>query len=107
MVDAVQLVLLLVVVVLTILLVVLGVQVFFILKEFRRTIRKTNKVLDTAESITENIEGPLSAISSLALGVKATSLLTVAKFVKNLLGREKHQDRNSDERRDDRRYRHD
>jgi predicted PurR-regulated permease PerM len=87
MIDPVQLVLLIVIIVLTILLVILGVQVFLILKELRQTVSKTNKVLDTAESITENIEAPLEALSSLALGVKASSLITIAKFIRNLLGR--------------------
>lgn len=86
MIDPVQLVLLIVILVLTVLLVVLGIQIFFILKELRQTISKTNKVLDNADSITENIDVPLSALSSLALGVKASSLITVAKFVRNLLG---------------------
>lgn len=89
MIDPVQLVLLLVILVLTILLVILGVQVFLILKELRNTISKTNKVLDNAGTITENIEAPLSALSSLALGVKASSLITVAKFVRSLLGKHK------------------
>ena len=90
MIDPVQLVLLIVILVLTILLVILGVQVFLILKELRQTISKTNKVLDNAGSITENIEAPLEALSSLALGVKASSLITIAKFVRSLLG--KHHD---------------
>ncbi len=93
MIDPVQLVLLLVILVLTVLLVILGVQVFLILKELRYTITKTNKVLDNANNITENIEAPLSALSSLALGgFKASSLLTVAKFVKSLLGKSKEDD---------------
>lgn len=92
MIDPVQLVLLLVILVLTILLVILGIQVFFILRELRRTITKTNRVLDNANSITENIEGPISALSSLALGVRASSLLTVAKFVKSLIGKSKDDD---------------
>ena len=85
MIDPVQLVLLLVILVLTVLLVILGIQVFLILKELRNTISKTNKVLDSANTISENIEAPLSALSSLALGVKASSLITVAKFVRSLL----------------------
>src|SRR5260221_11084984 len=89
MIDPVQLVLLLVILVLTILLVILGIQVFLILKELRNTISKTNKVLDNAGNITENIEEPLSALSSLALAVMASSLLTVAKFIRSLLGRHK------------------
>lgn len=98
MVDTVQLVLLIVIVVLTALLVILGVQVFYILKELRTTLKKTNRVLDNADSITSNIEGPLSALSSLALGTKAASLLTVAKFVKNVLG---SKDKDVDEKKRD------
>lgn len=92
MIDPVQLVLLLVILVLTVLLVILGVQVFLILKELRSTISKTNRVLDNASNITENIEAPLSALSSLALGVKASSLITVAKFIRSLLGKHKDDD---------------
>lgn len=93
MVDPVQLVLLVVIVVLTILLVVLGIQVYLILKDLRQTISKTNKILDNADSITENIDEPLAALSSLIMGAKATSFFTIARFIKNLLGRD------SDERR--------
>lgn len=89
MIDPVQLVLLFVIFVLTILLVVLGVQVYFILKELRETISKTNKVLDNADSITENIDAPLSALSTLALGLKSSSLLTVAKLIGSIVGRSK------------------
>ena len=87
--DAVQFVLLLVIIALTILLVILGVQVFLILRDVRQTIIKTNKVLDTAGSITENIRGPLSTLSALALGVKASSFLTVARVIKGFLGKDK------------------
>lgn len=93
MVDPVQMVLLLVILVLTIMLVVLGIQVYFILRELRETIVKTNRVLDNAESITENIDAPISALSSLALGAKASSLLTVAKFVRSLVGRSNDSER--------------
>ncbi|MGI8419573.1 MAG: hypothetical protein ACR2LN_02915 [Candidatus Levyibacteriota bacterium] len=93
MIDPVQLVLLIVILVLTTLLVVLGIQVFFILKELRQTITKTNRVLDNADAITENIEAPLSALSSLALGVKASSLIGVVKFVGSLLGKNKDEDK--------------
>jgi predicted PurR-regulated permease PerM len=95
MIDPVQLVLLIVILVLTVLLVILGIQIFFILKELRQTITKTNKVLDNADSITENIEAPLSALSSLTLGVKASSLITVAKLIKSLVGRQ-HEDKHKD-----------
>ena len=87
--DTVQLVLLSVIVVLTILLIILGIQVFFILSEFRRTIMKANHILDNADSITQNIQTPISAIAALATGIKASSLITVAKFIKTLLSRDK------------------
>lgn len=87
MIDPVQLVLLIVILVLTVLLVILGIQVFFILKELRQTITKTNRVLDNADSITENIEAPLSAIASLALGAKASTLITIAKFIRSFIGK--------------------
>ncbi len=93
MIDSVQLILLLVIITLTVLLVVLGIQVFYILRDLRQTIKKTNKILDNANAITEGIEGPISAISSLALGIKASSLFTVVKFIKNLLGHEKEDER--------------
>lgn len=92
MIDSVQLILLVVIVALTVLLVVLGVQVFFILRDLRRTIRKTNRVLDNANSITENIDGPLAAISSLAMGLKGGSVLAAAQLIKGFLGREKSSD---------------
>lgn len=89
MVDPVQMILLIVIIILTILLVVLGVQVFFILRELRLTVRKANKVLDNVESITEDIEEPLSAVSSLVLGLKSNTLFTVLNLVKSFLGRDK------------------
>lgn len=70
MIDTAQAVLLFVIVVLTILLIVLGIQVFFILKELKQTVSKANKVLDDTSVITESVSGPISSISSLASGVK-------------------------------------
>ncbi len=95
-VDPVQVILLLIIIVLTVLLVVLGIQVFFILRELRKTINKTNKVLDNADSITENIEIPLSALASLTGGLKAGSIFAIVKFAKNLLGRDEKEDRKRD-----------
>lgn len=93
MLDLVQFVLLTVIIILTLVLVVLGIQVFYILTEVRKTVSKTNGLLEKADSITESVKTPLSAISSIALGVKASSLLTIAKFVRNLLSHEKVEER--------------
>lgn len=73
--DPAQTVLFLVVIILTVLLIVLGIQVFFILKELRRTIAKTNKVLDEAGQITESVSAPLSSISALTMGLKTGASL--------------------------------
>ena len=84
MIDTAQGILLFVVVVLTILLVVLGVQVFFILREFRKTVNKANKVLDDTSSITGSVSGPLASFSSfsyLSTGMKIGSALL--KLIKN------------------------
>lgn len=86
MMDSAQIVLLFVIIVLTILLLILGMQVFFILREFRKTVMKANKVLDDTSAITESISGPISTLSSLATGVKAgTSILSFLKKKKKTI----------------------
>lgn len=93
MIDSVQLILLLVIITLTVLLVILGVQVFYILRDLRQTVKKTNKILENADSITEGIQGPITAISSFVLGAKATSLLSIVRLVKGFLGHDRESER--------------
>lgn len=78
MIDTVQAILLFVIILLTVLLFVLGIQVFFILKEFKKTVEKTNRIIETAESLTEAVVEPVSLISSIVLGLK-----TASKFFKS------------------------
>jgi hypothetical protein len=80
MVDPAQLALFLVIIILTILLIVLGVQVFFILRELRRTLEKANKVLDDTGNITESVSGPISSLSTLVTGLKTGA--SIAKLFK-------------------------
>lgn len=68
--DSAQIILVMVIVLLTTLLIVLGVQVFFILREFRKTVSKANKVLDNTNVITESVSSPLSSLSGIASGIK-------------------------------------
>ena len=84
MVDPAQTALFLVIIVLTVLLIVLGIQVFFILRELRKTVYKANKVLDKTNLITESVSGPVSSLSSLIAGVK-----TGATFINILKGSKK------------------
>lgn len=78
MIDTAQTALLFVVLILTVLLLVLGVQVFFILRELRDTVSKANKVLDDTGLITESVSGPISNLSNLATGVRVGS--TIARL---------------------------
>ena len=76
--QVVQIILVIVIVVLAILLVVLGIQVFFILKELRKTVAKTNRVLDDTEVITESIAEPISSLSNVGTTIRAaTSLINM------------------------------
>jgi len=68
--EPVQIVLLLVIVILTIVLSSLGIQVFFILREIKRSVEKTNKILDDAGVITESIAAPVSTVSTLVMNIK-------------------------------------
>lgn len=85
MIDSVQVILFAVIIILTILLVVLGIQVYFILREVRGTLERANKVLDNTNEITENIAKPVSALSSLSSGIKATTVLSVVKVIRGLM----------------------
>ncbi|MBI4079089.1 MAG: hypothetical protein HY429_02210 [Candidatus Levybacteria bacterium] len=98
MIDTAQAVLLLVIVVLTVLLVVLGIQVFFILRELRQTVSKANKVLDDTGLITESVSGPITTISALVAGVKAGSVITRLLKRKSRTGSSKNIKEEDDEK---------
>lgn len=91
MVDPAQTALFLVIIVLTVLLVVLGIQIFFILKELRKTIDKANKVLDDTGYITGTVSGPISTLSSMAAGVK-TGVSFMNLFKKNKKNRDRREE---------------
>ncbi len=78
MIDPVQAVLLFVILLLAILFVILGIQVFLILRELRTTVVKTNKILDDVDSLTTSISEPVSFVSGLLFSSK--TLTTIAKL---------------------------
>jgi sensor domain CHASE-containing protein len=90
--DVTEAVLLFVLTVLTVLLVVLGIQVYFILKEFKKTVIKANKVLDDTETITKNVSGPIASISSISNSLQASSVFAIIKFVRGILLKEKEEE---------------
>jgi uncharacterized protein YoxC len=87
MIDPAQTALFLIIIILTILLVVLGFQVFFVLKELRKTLDKLNKVLDDAGTITESVSKPISSLSSLTEGLKLGA--KIARIVNGKKGEKK------------------
>lgn len=80
--DTAQIILIVVVVVLTGLLLILGIQVYLILQEFRKTISKANKVLEDVELLAQSIANPVAKFSSLAESFKTGAL--IASIVKML-----------------------
>jgi len=67
--DSTQILLIGVVVALTLLLSVIGVQVFFILREVRKSIQKVNKMLDDAGIVSESIAKPIASLSDSITGL--------------------------------------
>ncbi len=94
--DTAEVVLLFVLAIIAMLLVVLGVQVFFILRELRQTVSKANKVLDDTGMITESVSGPLTKLSSLAAGVKAGT--AIASFFARRSEKSKEPDKKKEEK---------
>ena len=95
MVDPAQTALFLVIIILTVLLVVLGIQVFFILRELRQILDKANKVLDDTGVITKSVSTPLSALSSLATGAGiGISFANLFKKTSDLMGKKSKEGEN-------------
>lgn len=79
MIDPAQTALFVVIIILTVLLVILGIQVFFILRELRKTLTKVNKVLDDTSLITESVSKPIASLSTLTMGLKTGA--TIARIL--------------------------
>lgn len=69
--DPVQLTIIGVSITLTLLIVVLGIQVFLILKEFRHSIEKTNKMLDDAGKVTGTVSEGVESMAGFVNGIKS------------------------------------
>lgn len=73
MVDPTQILLIVVITVLSVVLVFIGVQVFFILREFQQSIRKVNKMLDDAGTVSEAIAKPIASLSNRITGASGVA----------------------------------
>ena len=90
MIDTVQAVLLFVIVLLTILFIVLGIQVFYILKDLRQTLKRTNNILENVEKVSVGVSNSVNSLSSLSNMVGgSTAVTTVFKILSMFRGRKK------------------
>jgi hypothetical protein len=69
--DPVQLTIIIISFILTLLSVLLGVQVWYILKEIRTAIVKSNSMLDDAKKVTGTVGDSVASMSGVVSGIKA------------------------------------
>ncbi len=79
--DPIQLTIIGVSLTLTVLLVVLGIQVYYILKEIRFSVQKTNKMLDDAGKVSGTVSEGVTSMSGFMNGIK-TGLSMITSFQK-------------------------
>ncbi len=77
--DPIQFTIIIISVTLTVLFVFVGIQVFYILKEMRQSVRKINKMLDDGGKMTGAVSDTVEGMSGLVSGVKA-GLALVSKL---------------------------
>lgn len=68
--DSTQLLLTVVLTVTTILLVVIGIQLVFVLKELRKTLKKVNEIISNFEKVGVSLEHSFSELTGFASGLK-------------------------------------
>ena len=83
--DPIQILLIFDITTLTVLLFIIGLEVFQILKELKRTLEKVNRILDDTGRITNSIATPVEEASEFLVGLKkgVSFLNSVSKFFKD------------------------
>lgn len=79
--DFLQVAIIFLIILLSVFLTITGVQVFFILKDLKKSLDRINKILKSGEEIAHDVERPVAAASTLVTGL--------AEGAKNLTGVEK------------------
>ena len=69
--DTTQIVLLSVIIVLTIFLVVIGFQVFFVLKDLRKTLFRLNRLFDNADDLVGQVKKPIESAGNIFTAMTA------------------------------------
>lgn len=94
--EVTQILLVVTVLVLTTILSIVGFEVFLILKEFRESVRKMNKILDDAGIISESVAKPIAGLSDLASGLRS-----LAEFIKAFVGEKKTEIKKIEEKKEE------
>jgi len=88
--DLTQIVLLSVIIVLTVFLVVLGFQVFFVLRDLRFTLKRMNRLFDDANVLVDEVKKPIEKASNFFTALTAgAGLVHLLKKGKDERSREK------------------
>ena len=87
--DITQSVILSIIIVLAVFLVVVGIQVFFTLKELRKSLKKANKLMDDADDIVSQVKKPIETAGNLVTALTAGA--GIAHFLKKIAGEIKHE----------------
>lgn len=83
--DPIQITIILVTLTLTVLIVILGIQVWYIFKEFRQTIQKINKMLDDTGVVTGVMSESATGIAGFVSGIK-----TGISVLQSIMGKGHH-----------------
>lgn len=83
--DYLQIALIFLILLLSIFLSLIGVQVFFILRDLKKALDKFNQILQTGENIVEDIERPVAAASNLVTGAGAEVVSGAAKVLEKIM----------------------
>lgn len=70
MLDSIQVLLTVVISILTVLLTIIGLAFYQILKEFKSSVERINKILDDTGRITESVAEPIEGASDFLMGLK-------------------------------------
>lgn len=90
--DFLQIALIFLILLISIFLAISGFQVFFILRDLHKSLRRFDKILETSQDIVKDIEKPAKAASNIASVAKATS--DVAKVITgSIIGKSKSKNR--------------
>jgi hypothetical protein len=69
--EITQILLIIVILALASIMSIIGVEVFFIFREFKKSMKKFNKMLDDISLITESIAKPIAGFSGFITGIKS------------------------------------